>query len=204
MRPCSYSSVWDIKEESLSSDSTLISWVCERARSPKQKRWFQREIAWLETTDQRRTFTRNEMRARSVTNTHTCSQTSRHKHWIVRGLGTAGLHSCTLTQAPQTCGYHKGPCHMLSRYIPTQWCQFVHLNLRLLIYSSETLQLKDKVNSVQSFFFFVVDKLRFHSNGQNSFVLWILWWNVWKCSNGKHCWVVPKYSCMIYLTLFIH
>lgn len=153
MRPCSYSSAWDIKEESLSSDSTLISWVCERARSPKQKRWFQREIAWLETTDQRRTFTRNEMRARSVTNTHTCSQTSRHKHWIVRGLGTAGLHSCTLTQAPQTCGYHKGPCHMLSRYIPTQWCQFVHLNLRLLIYSSETLQLKDKVNSVQSFFF---------------------------------------------------
>lgn len=103
------------------------------------------------------------------TNTHTWSHTYRHKHCIVCGLSSAAqtyrntliytfTHTYTHTQAPQACGYHKGPCHMLSRYIPTQWCQFVHLNLRLLIYSSETQQLKATVNTVQSL---MVDKLRF-------------------------------------------
>lgn len=55
-----------------------------------------------------------------------------------------GIERYVLTHpcAPQACGYHKGVCHMCSRYIPALWCQFVHLTLGLQIHSSETPQLK--------------------------------------------------------------
>lgn len=139
-----------LKKDSLSSTLLSVSvWTCTDF-SAKLHDWkwliwdaHLQEMRWGQGASQTPT---HAIRL-SDTNTELCED-SAQQHRLT------GLHSCTLTQAPQTCGYHKGPCHMLSRYIPTQWCQFVHLNLRLLIYSSETLQLKDKVNTVQSFFFF--------------------------------------------------
>lgn len=61
-----------------------------------------------------------------------------------------GIERSVLTHpyAPQACGYHKGLCHMCSRYIPALWCQFVHLTLGLQIHSSETPQLKANLNTL--------------------------------------------------------
>lgn len=80
----------------------------------------------------------------TYTHSHTCEVT-------ITWLCKVDLYENTHTQALEAWDDHKGPCHMLSRYIPTQWCQFVHLNLRLLIYSSEILQLKATLNTAESF-----------------------------------------------------
>lgn len=164
-------------------------------------------------TDLGCTYTRNEMRARSVTNTHACNQTFRHKHWIVRGLGTAAqTYRTTLMHS------HTGTTNMWLPQRPLSHVEQIHTNTVMSVCSSQPqaadLFIRNSAAEGQSehspvFFFFpsqslVVDKLRFRSNSRNSFVLCILWWNVWKCNNGKHNWVVPKYSCMICVILFTH
>lgn len=83
-------------------------------------------------TDLGCTFTRNEMRARSVTNTHACNQTSRHKHWIVRGLGTAAqTYRTTLMHS------HTGTTNMWLPQRPLSHVEQIHTNTVMSVCSSQ-------------------------------------------------------------------